>query len=140
MSSTWKELAARLVKAGNHDLDLNQRLFAAVHGWTYPLAGAALQEYEAIGRESGRNDFTGDTDSAFRLAERFSESRPSFKMERDGDGHAKVTMSVGVYNAFEKADVVCEVRGASSTVARAVCVCVCEAGHKQATWSELAGN
>lgn len=138
VADMWKDLDNALASAKAQDFSADEKLFAAVYGWSHPLHGAALQEFERIGREEGLTDFTGDTEAAFALAERFSDA-VSFKIEREANKRAGVRMTLKVYNAVQKAEVETEVWAGAASVALAICRCVCQAGFKQATWSELAG-
>jgi hypothetical protein len=79
-----RALLARVEEADSPINELNRRLFALSWGWSFPLHGAALGEFEAIKRE-GLADFSGSTDAAYNLIDRELRSW-SWEVRRSGFG------------------------------------------------------
>lgn len=67
---TWTTIKDRLREVKQSDSRMNEELFAAAYGWSYPLFGAARAEYDSLTRETGRTDYTGDIGSAMALVDR----------------------------------------------------------------------
>ncbi len=60
-------LVERLEKATKNSHQLNQEIFALVQGWSYPLHGAALEEWESTLKETGLVSYTSSIDAAMTL-------------------------------------------------------------------------
>jgi hypothetical protein len=61
------DLIALLEAATRPDSDLDKRVFAYVDGWSYPLVGAAIQEFKERMRWDGETRYTASLDAALTL-------------------------------------------------------------------------
>jgi len=58
------DLISRVEKASGPDHQLDKMIFAAIRGWSYPLVGSALMEFESETRIHGRTNYTASLDAA----------------------------------------------------------------------------
>jgi hypothetical protein len=83
------DLIERLKKATGPDWELDHEIFAHVHGWSYPLHGAALHEFNESTREHGRTDYTASIDAALTLVEPRSAWAVSHSPDADPQGYPR---------------------------------------------------
>lgn len=60
-------LRDRVREATGPDWKLDERLFAKLHGWDYPLFGAAIHERDRLKREGINLDYTASLDACAAL-------------------------------------------------------------------------
>ena len=87
----WIEISKKLEVLKHSDEDVNRALFALGWGWSYPLVGAAYCQFDNDTRYH-KTDFTGDTDSAFALADRVFDN-PAFSITLRSDRSADVSVT-----------------------------------------------
>lgn len=57
------DIISRVEKASGPDHQLDKMIFAAIRGWSYPLVGSALMEFESETRIHGRTNYTSSLDA-----------------------------------------------------------------------------
>ena len=62
--------------------ELNEELYALFAGWSTPLVGSAVTDFEQYGREYG-NNFLGDLSHAMTHAQRIFEDLATWEMSKD---------------------------------------------------------
>jgi hypothetical protein len=88
----WSELKSAVENASSADHKLNEALFAQAYGWSYPLFGAARQQFDRETRENGLTNYTGSTDSAIVFTS-LVFPKSSFIMQLDDNGVSGVSMT-----------------------------------------------
>lgn len=89
-------LADRLSRATEPDRDLDEILWAFVHGWSYPLRGAAIADKRHYHDGGEKQDYSYSIDAALKLAEGFGYRVASIENVSWSDNQpAKVTIFAG---------------------------------------------
>lgn len=65
-----RDLHARVCEASGPSYELEQRIFAFAYGWSFPLFGAAHEEWARLSRETARTNYTYSLDATLALAEK----------------------------------------------------------------------
>lgn len=81
-------LIKRLESATGPDRALDHAIFAEDRGWSMPLHGASLQEFEEMTRDHGRTNYTASLDAALTLVPEHSTIRMANCHEGIVGGHA----------------------------------------------------
>lgn len=68
MSLAIAGILDKLERATGPDRKIDMEIFALERGWSFPLFGAAWEEWTAGNREGLKQDYTGSVDAALKLA------------------------------------------------------------------------
>jgi hypothetical protein len=88
----WKALRKSADKTDHEDMEFDRMLFAAVESWSYPLVGAAYNEFERRLREGPSVSYTGNAEAALAFAR---DLFPHATFEITIDAKDKVTVRIG---------------------------------------------
>lgn len=113
-----QELIARLKRATGADWKLDQEIFAFKYGWSYPLVGAALEEFDGLDREN--KNYTESTHAAITLV-------PEGYWWCAGDCKREAHASVGKDYGDDERDEDTVSEGYGETAAIAICIAVIKA-------------
>lgn len=110
------DLIARLKKTTGQDWKLDQEIFALAEGWSYPLVGAAQQQFECATLAHGRTNYTASIDAALTLV-------PKGLYWMAGFGKCREDEPLGGVAIFRPGNEdIPEAQAEAATVALAICI------------------